>query len=94
MGFSNGITKPHNFRQPFALDEEPLKFDATDEDLMHDLLGNDRLGKPVAALMHTLWEIEATETIGWRDMAKAFEQLKSDVKKFRAALKEQFEVEQ
>jgi hypothetical protein len=52
---------PDRPTQPPHIDPESIPFDAFDDDLMHDVLGNDRLAKPVQALLILLWEIEATK---------------------------------
>lgn len=50
---------PDRPSQPPHITHESIPFDAFDDDLMHDVLGNDRLAKPVQALLILLWEIES-----------------------------------
>lgn len=52
---------PDRPTQPPITHSESIPFDPFDDDLMHDVLGNDRLAKPVQALLMLLWEIEATK---------------------------------
>lgn len=81
---SGNLTGEHGY--------EAKSFDPLDDDLIHDLLGNERLQKPVSALLQTLWEIEAIgASFDGLDRAKAFDRLMVELKAFRSALKEEYE---
>jgi hypothetical protein len=66
---------------------EPIPFDIHDDGLMHDLLGNDNLAKPVQALLLTLHEIECTAASFGVDHYKALQALLPHLKALREAVK-------
>lgn len=84
--------KSEFFNHPtLGLCHEPQPFDETDDDLMHDLLGNERLAAPVQALLITLSQIDLFENSFGLDKAKAFDAILPDLIKLRAACKEEWE---
>jgi hypothetical protein len=73
---------------------EPDPFDIYDDDLMHDVMGNERLSKPVQALLITLEQIETTNgSFGVNDKL-AMEALLPILKKLRMAVFEQWKDDQ
>lgn len=78
MGFNDPVHLP----KPYPMPSEPAPtFDVFDEGLMHDLLGNDNLAKPVAALLQA-YEFQ------WECYTK--DDLTAMVKNLRDAVKEEF----
>lgn len=84
MGFANGITQP----QVVA---EPQPFDPWDADLMHDVLGNERLSKPAQALLLTYREaLQVQGSFGTLDKARFFERVLPELRAFYMACKEEW----
>lgn len=65
-------------------------FDEWDDDLLHDLMGNDRMGKATQQLLLTYSEILRTEKSFGADPKKALPALMDAVRKFREACVDQW----
>lgn len=62
-------------------------FDEHDDALMHDIMGNERLAKPVQQLLISLNQIEMIQaSFGDPDKARVFEQLIPELKALRQAV--------
>lgn len=64
---------------------EALKFDEYDSDLMHDILGNERLAKPVQDLLISLGQIEIANASFGADPKLAFARLIPQLRELRDA---------
>lgn len=69
---------------------EPIEFDETDDGIMHDVMGNDRLGKPAQTLLCTWLEIERAANSFGVDHAKAYAALVEPMREFRKACEAQW----
>ena len=67
------------------------EFNVEDYSIVHDVMGNDRLAKPMQELLETLAVIELTIDSFGADKARAFDRLYPLLKDMRQALKEQWE---
>lgn len=84
MGFANGITPPH-------VVADPQPFDAYDDDLMHDVLGNERLSRPVQTLLMTYLEVMRVQgSFGTLDKARFFERVLPELRSLYQACKEEW----
>lgn len=84
MGFPNGITQTR-------VVADPQPFDPYDDDLMHDVLGNERLSKPAQALLLTYREaLRVQGSFGTLDKARFFERVMPELRAFYLACKEEW----
>lgn len=70
---------------------DPIEFDETDDGLMHDVMGNELLGKAAQKVLCTWLEIERAANSFGVDHGKAYNALLEPLREFRAAVKKQWE---
>lgn len=76
---------------------EPKEFDEYDDALMHDVMGNERLAKPVQALLITYRQIKLSHASFGEEFTNnklALESLMPLLQALRAAVREQWQEEQ
>lgn len=85
------------FKHALAGMIEPKEFDEYDDALMHDVMGNERLAKPVQALLITYRQIKLSHASFGEEFTNAkaaMESLMPLLKSLRAAVREQWQEEQ
>lgn len=73
------------YNSSLALVAPEEKFDHTDSALMHDVIGNDNLAKPIQALLCSLAQIEAANGSFGADEKKALGRLLPQLEQLREA---------
>ena len=76
--------------QEMTLPAATIPFNEYDDAMMHDILGNDRLAKPVQALLEMLHTIKATSGSFGMDKAKAFDYLLPQLEALREACEDEW----
>ena len=80
--------RPLQPRQPQF--DESIPFDEFDDGIMHDVLGNDRLAKPVQALLLKLRQINITEASFGADAVRVLMALLPDLRRLREACEDEW----
>lgn len=68
----------------------PVEFSEHDDAIMHDVMGNERLAKPVQALLLTLRQIDWTAASFGVDAWRALEILRTQLRKLREACEDEY----
>lgn len=77
--------------QPPHKGNPPVEFNEYDYSIVHDVMGNDRLAKPMQALLEQLAVFEMTDRSFGADRSRAFEIVLPLLRDLRQACKDEWE---